>query len=58
MRETFWRSPESRRMRRDMLSDVRGLAVDCGLMNPVSARLWRMLRVDGRPSRYRSEPVR
>lgn len=58
MREAFWRSPVSRKMRRDMLSDVRGLAYGCGLMNPVSERLWRLLKVDGRASRYRSEPVR
>ncbi|MFC9894682.1 diiron oxygenase [Nocardia sp. NPDC127579] len=58
MREAFWRSPASRQMRRDMLSDVRGLAHACGLMNPVSAQLWRLLRVDGRASRYRSEPAR
>ena len=26
-------------------------------MNPVSRVLWKRLRIDGRPARYRSEPA-
>ncbi|MGN6252458.1 MAG: AurF N-oxygenase family protein [Marmoricola sp.] len=55
--EVFWDSPEGRRMLRDMFADVRALADDLGLMNPVSRRVWRRLGIDGRPARYRSEPA-
>ena len=33
------------------------LAHELGLMNPVSRRVWKALRIDGRPSRFRSEPA-
>mgnify|MGYP000647349026 CR=1 FL=1 len=38
--------------------DVRMLAEDTGLMNPVAKVLWRIFRIDGPASRYRSEPAR
>ncbi|MFV0496175.1 AurF N-oxygenase family protein [Mycobacterium sp.] len=58
-KEVFFRSPESRKWLRDMFSDVRMLAYDTGLMKSRSARLmWRICRIDGKPSRYRSEPQR
>jgi hypothetical protein len=57
-KEIFFRSPESRQMLRDMFGDVRMLAHDTGLMNPVAKLVWRMCRIGGRPSRYRSEPQR
>ncbi|AJE80926.1 MULTISPECIES: AurF N-oxygenase family protein [Streptomyces] len=56
IREIFWKSPEGRKMLRDLFSDVRMLAEDSGLMNPVSRRIWKALRIDGRPSRFRGEP--
>jgi hypothetical protein len=55
--ELWWDSPASRTMLRDLFGDVRTLAHDLGLMNPVSRRLWRALGIDGRPSRFRSEPA-
>ncbi|MGH3412098.1 MAG: AurF N-oxygenase family protein [Marmoricola sp.] len=55
--EVFWDSPEGRQTLRDLFSDVRMLAEDLGLMNRVSRRVWRRLRIDGRPSRFRSEPA-
>ncbi len=58
VREVWWRSPESRSFLRDMFGDVRMLAEDIGLMNPVSRRIWRLLGIDGRPNRFRSEPAR
>ncbi|MCX6399828.1 MAG: diiron oxygenase [Propionibacteriales bacterium] len=58
VREVWWESPESRKMLRDMLGDVRMLAEDLGLMNPVSRRVWRVLGIAGRPNRFRSEPSR
>lgn len=57
-KELFFRSPESRRMLRDMFGDVRMLCYDTNLMNPLAKLVWRMCRIDGPPSRYRSEPQR
>ena len=55
--EMFWRSDDSGRFLSDVFGDVRMLAGQCGLMNPVSKRLWKLLKIDGRASRYRSEPA-
>lgn len=57
-RELFFRSPESRKWLQDMFSDVRMLCYDTGLMNPLARLIWRMCRIDGPPSRFRSEPQR
>jgi hypothetical protein len=57
-KEVFFRSPESRQMLRDMFGDVRMLCKDTGLINPIAKLVWRICRIDGRPSRYRSEPQR
>ncbi|MFI5510219.1 diiron oxygenase [Mycobacterium sp. NPDC051804] len=57
-KEIFFKSPESRQMLRDMFGDVRMLAHDTGLMNPLAKLMWRICRISGRPSRYRSEPAR
>ena len=55
--EVWWDGEASRKMLRDMFGDVRMLADDLNLMNPVSRRVWRALGIDGRPSRFRSEPA-
>ncbi|MFF0542012.1 diiron oxygenase [Nocardia thailandica] len=57
-REVFWRSPRARATLRGYFGDVRMLAEEIGLMNPVSRRLWRVLGIDGRVSRHRGEPDR
>ena len=57
MKELYWQAPESRERLRDLFADVRMLAEDSGLMTPVSRRLWRWCKIDGRPSRFRSEPA-
>ena len=57
-KEIFFRSPESRQFLRDMFGDVRMLCHDTGLMNPFAKLMWRICKIDGRPSRYRSEPQR
>lgn len=57
-KELFFRSPESRKWLRDMFADVRMLAYDTGLMNPVARVLWRICKINGQPSRYRSQPQR
>jgi hypothetical protein len=56
--EVFWDSRQGRRMLRDLFADVRALAADMGLLNPVSRRVWRALGIAGRPARFRSEPTR
>jgi hypothetical protein len=40
-----------------MFGDVRMLGEQTGLMNPAARVLWRALGIDGRPSRFRSEPA-
>ena len=57
-KELFFRSPESRRFLRDMFGDVRMLCDETGLMNPAAKLMWRICKIDGEPSRYRSEPQR
>lgn len=56
IREVYWGAPESKRMLRDLFGDVRMLAGNAGLVNRVSKVLWKVLGIDGRPSRYRSQP--
>jgi hypothetical protein len=57
-KELFFDSAQSRQWRRDMFGDVRMLCHDTGLMNPFARLMWRICKIDGRPSRYRSEPQR
>jgi hypothetical protein len=57
-KEIFFSSPQSRQMLRDMFGDVRMLCHDTGLMNPLAKLMWRICRINGAPSRFRSEPVR
>ena len=57
-RELFFRSPESRKWLQDMFGDVRMLCYDTNLMNPLARLVWRMCKIGGPPSRYRSEPQR
>jgi len=57
-KDLFWGTPESRRILSDYFGDVRMLADDIGLMNPASRAIWRLLGIDGKSSRYRSEPSR
>lgn len=57
-KELFFKAPESRKMLRDMFSDVRMLCHDTGLMNPLAKMIWRICKIDGPASRYRSEPQR
>ena len=54
--EIFWDSKDGRKLLRSVFADPRMLATELGLMNPVSRRVWRALKIDGRPSRFRSEP--
>ena len=57
MKDLYWRAPESRERLSELFSDVRMLAEEAGLMNRVSRRVWRLLRIDGRTATYRGEPA-
>ena len=56
MKDLYWKAPESRDRLQSLFADVRMLAEEAGLMNAVSRRVWRLCGIDGRSSRYRSEP--
>ena len=57
-KDVFFRSPSSRKWLSDMFSDVRMLCHDTGLMNPFAKLVWRICKINGEPSRFRSEPQR
>jgi hypothetical protein len=58
MHEAFWHSPHSRKIMSSYFDDMRALATDLRLMNPITRRLWHVLGIAGRPSRFRGEPQR
>jgi hypothetical protein len=58
MKEIFWKSPASRQTMSEVFSDVRMLCREVGMMNPIAKLVWRVLHIDGRAARYRSEPQR
>ncbi|SKH50457.1 P-aminobenzoate N-oxygenase AurF [Mycobacteroides abscessus subsp. massiliense] len=57
-KELFWKSPASRQTMSEVFSDVRMLCREVGMMNPIAKITWRLMRIDGRAARYRSEPQR
>lgn len=57
-KSAYWRSAPSRQMLAESAADVRLLAEDLGLRTAWSRWLWRLLGVEGRLPRYRSEPNR
>jgi P-aminobenzoate N-oxygenase AurF len=57
-KEVFFDAADSRQTLRNMFGDVRMLCHDVGLMNPFALLMWRICKIGGRPSRYRSEPQR
>jgi hypothetical protein len=57
-KELFYGSAEAKQVFADYFIDVRALAKEIGLINPVSKAVWKLLRIDGPTSRYRSEPIR
>lgn len=57
-KELFYGSKEAKQVFSDHYADVRSLAKEIGLMNPVAKGMWKLLRIDGRTTRYRSEPLR
>ena len=57
-KELFFRSPESRKLLQDVFGDVRMLCYDTGMMSPPAKLVWRLCKIAGPPSRFRSEPQR
>ena len=51
------RNPEFRRILSDVCADIRASCEDTGILTPRTRWAWRKWGVDGRPSRYRSEPA-
>lgn len=54
--EIFWDSAEGKKQLHGVFADPRMLAEELGLMNVIARRVWKALGIDGRPSRFRSEP--
>ncbi len=57
-RTMFFRSAESQLALRAMFGDVRMLCEELGMLNPSARLMWRLCGIQGRSSRYRSEPYR
>ncbi|WP_018157024.1 AurF N-oxygenase family protein [Demetria terragena] len=57
VKEIWWKSDRSAKVLRDMFGDVRMLAEETGLMNRTSRRVWSLMKINGRPSRFRSQPA-
>ncbi|MEV4126667.1 diiron oxygenase [Nocardia sp. NPDC049707] len=57
-RELFYGSKQAKQEFSDFFGDVRTLAKDIGLMNPIGKAVWKLLKIDGHTTRYRSEPLR
>ncbi|WP_028479654.1 diiron oxygenase [Nocardia sp. CNY236] len=58
VRKQAYYSADAARYVSEFSNDARALAHEIGLMNPVSKLVWKMARLDGRVSLYRSEPRR
>ncbi|CAM3855216.1 AurF N-oxygenase family protein [Smaragdicoccus niigatensis] len=58
MKEAFWGGHEQQKILSGFFIDVRKLAEEVGLMNPISRRVWKLMGIYGGTSRYRSEPDR
>jgi len=58
VRQTWGRGSTWAKFYRDLFADVRMLFDELGLRGRSTRWVWRLLGVDGRPARFRSEPVR
>jgi hypothetical protein len=54
-KQIWWDSEESTKLLRDLFGDVRMLADNLGIRKGPARLIWKALRIDGRPSRHRSE---
>ncbi|MFR9751541.1 AurF N-oxygenase family protein [Nocardia sp. 004] len=57
-KELFYESPDAKQVFSDYYGDVRSLAKEIGLMNPIAKVVWKKLGIAGPITRYRSEPLR
>jgi hypothetical protein len=55
-KEIWWSSEESSNLLQELFGDVRMLADNLGIRKGPAKLLWKALRINGRPSRFRSEP--
>ena len=56
IKDLYWRAPGSRQRLQEMFADARMLAEQSNLMTRSSRGMWRLCKIDGRSSRFRSEP--
>jgi hypothetical protein len=56
VRDVWFRGPQARHDRALLFGDVRMLFDQLGMRTRATRWIWRLMGVDGRPSRYRSEP--
>jgi hypothetical protein len=54
-KQIWWKSSSSRKLLRDLFGDVRLLADNLGIRKGPARLVWKLLGIDGRPSRHRSE---
>jgi hypothetical protein len=57
VKEVFWDSPAGRELLQGMFGDVRALADEIGVVNPVTGVLWKVLGINGKASRFRGAPT-
>ncbi|KQU28834.1 AurF N-oxygenase family protein [Rhodococcus sp. Leaf233] len=56
--DLFWGTEQSQHALQDYFGDVRMLATDTGMMNRAARLMWKLCGIDGKASRFRSEPDR
>ncbi|MGL4306171.1 MAG: AurF N-oxygenase family protein [Mycobacteriaceae bacterium] len=56
IKDMYWRTPESRHRLQELFGDVRLLAHQTNMMNPVARGVWKILKIDGPMPRFRNEP--
>jgi hypothetical protein len=56
-KQIWWHSPESKTLLQELFGDVRMLADQLGIRKGPARLVWKILGINGRPSRYRSEPA-
>jgi len=56
-KQIWWRSEESKSLLQELFGDVRMLADRLAIRKGAAKLVWKALGIDGRPSRYRSEPA-
>lgn len=55
-REAYVKGPEWRNLLVEVFGDIRKLVTDVGLMGRTGKIVWKLCRISGKPSRFRSQP--